>query len=422
MPLRLTEEQARLVAGLVSEAKTTAGLTNRQLADKAGYVEKTIRDVLNGRCRNHTTVSKVCSVLKFDLDGALNGSHPRDAAGLVRGFPPPRIESDAQARAVRGALKAFLAHDENRFRRLFLGEQPLVPKPAERSWMQILAAAGYVKTTPAGDVRPCVRVYFLDDLLIATDLLTRDAEDQVFSLMLEQVFLVRSMDVRKGDHVLELCLGSGVNALAAARRGAARVVGVDVSERALAFAATNAAVNLSRKRGDPPLETLRGNLFEPLAAKDRFDLILVNPPFEPVPPGTRYFLHSHGGEDGLDVVRALLPGVRQRLRPGGRFEMYTWTPSDERSEWVTDLVLAELSGFRVEVRRVDWVPLEACLARFRDRPGYTAWRDRLISQGATHVWGVHVRALRDGPAGLVRIDAMDDIRGCDATLSRWWSE
>jgi len=422
MPLRLTDEQARLAAKLVSDAKTRAGLTNGQIADKAGYVEKTVRDVLKGRCRVRKTVSKVCRALKIDLDVALNEAGLNDAAGLWCRFPPPRIEGDTQARAVRGALEAFLARDEDRFCRLFLDEEPLVPEQAERPWTEILAAAGYVKATPAGAVWPCVRVFFLDELLIATDLLAHAEEDQVFSLMLEQVFLVRSMDVRKGDHVLELCLGSGVNALAAAHRGAARVVGVDVSERALAFAAANAAVNLSRERGDAPLEILRGNLFEPLAAEDCFDLILVNPPFEPVPRGMRYFLHSHGGEDGLDVVRALLPGVPQRLRPGGRFEMYTCTLSDERSEWVTDLVLAAFPDFRVEVRRVACVPLEVSFTEFHDRPGY-AGRDRPVSQGVTtHAWGLHFRALRDGPAGLVRIDAMDEVRACDATLSRWWRE
>ena len=339
----------------------------------------------------------------------------------LRRFPPPRIEDDIQARAVRGALEAFLVRDEYRFCRLFLHEEPLVPEDAERQWMEILGAAGYVKATSAGAVWPCVRVFFLDELLIATDLLARSQEDQVCSLYLEQVFLVRSMDVRKGDHVLELCLGSGVNAIAAAHRGAARVVGVEVGERALAFAAANAAVNLSRERGDAPLEIMRGSLFEPLAAEDRFDLILVNPPFEPVPPGTWYFLHSHGGEDGLDVVRALLPGVRQRLRPGGRFEMYTWTLSNERSEWATDLVLASFPDFRVEVRRVEWVPLEVCFANFLDS-GYAQWRDRLVSQGVTHVWGLHVRALRDAPAGLVRIDPTDEVSACDATLWRWQSE
>jgi SAM-dependent methyltransferase len=251
------------------------------------------------------------------------------AAPRRRRFAAPRIKDDIEARAVRGALAAFLARDEDRFRRLFLEEQPLVPEPAERAWMKILAATGYVKATAAGAVRPCLRVFFLGDLLIATDLLAHGGEDQVLSLALEQVLLTRSMDVRKGDHVLELCVGSGVNALAAARRGAARVVGVDVSARALAFAAANAAVNLSGERGEAPLEILRGNLFAPLAPGERFDLILVNPPFEPVPPDTRHFLHSHGGEDGLDIVRALLPGVRERLRPGGRMAQAPRLPGDD---------------------------------------------------------------------------------------------
>jgi SAM-dependent methyltransferase len=341
------------------------------------------------------------------------------SSALGRPLPPPRIASDAQARAVYGALAALLARDEDRFRRLFIAGVPLTPEQAERADLELLAACGYVKTSRTGVIHPCVRVFFLDELFIATDLLSYDGEDQVFSLMDEQVFLVRSMDVRKGDHVLELCLGSGVNAIAAARRGAARVVGVDISERALAFAAANAAVNLARERGEAVLEARLGNLFAPLAADERFDLILANPPFELVPPDTRYFLHSHGGEDGLDVVRALLPGVRQRLRPGGRFEMFTWTPSDGISEWVTDLVLAALPGFRVELRRVDTLPLEVRLAAFRDRSGYAEWWKRLVARGVTQVCGVHIRAHCEEIAGLVRIDATEEVRALDATLSRW---
>jgi SAM-dependent methyltransferase len=341
------------------------------------------------------------------------------SAPRVRRFPPPRIATEAQARRVRAALAAFLARDVGRFHHLFLAGKPLKPDAAEQAWMEELAAAGYVMPARGGAVAPCLRIFFLDDLLIATDLLAHDHEDQVFSLMLEQVFLVRTMDVRKGDRVLELCLGSGVNAIAAARRGAARVVGVDVSPRALAFAQANAAVNLSQTPGAVPLTMLSGNLFEPLAADDRFDVVLVNPPFELVPPGARYFLHSHGGEDGLDVVRAMLPGLPARLKPGGRFEMYTWTPGDEASERVTDLVLATLPGHRIEVRRVDGLPLMARIERFRDRPGYTAWLDRLVRQGITYVWGVDIRALPEGPPGVVRIDAMDDVRACEIILSQW---
>jgi hypothetical protein len=85
---------------------------------------------------------------------------------------------------------------------------------------------------------------------------------------------------------------------------------------------------------------------------------------------------------------------------------------------VTDLVLAAFPGFRVEVRRVTWVSREVCFAKFRDRPGYAEWRDRPISRAVAQVWGVHIRAVRDGPAGRVQIDARDDVRARGATLAR----
>jgi hypothetical protein len=99
--------------------------------------------------------------------------------------------------------------------------------------------------------------------------------------------------------------------------------------------------------------------------------------------------------------------------------MYTWTLSDEKLEWATALVLAAFPDHRVEVRRAEWAPLEVCFTKFRDRPSFAAWRDRLISQGATSVWGVDIRALPDGPAGLVRIDAVDEVRACNVTVAQW---
>jgi SAM-dependent methyltransferase len=339
---------------------------------------------------------------------------------ISRRFSPPKIENADQARVVRGALESFLAYDMKRFDALFLGGKPLAAETTERGWMEILASAGYVKKIIASTFRPCVRVFLLDGLFIATDLLTHEDEDQVFSLMLEQVVIVRWMDLRKGDHVLELCLGSGVNSIHAACHGAARVAGVDISMRALAFARANAAVNPPMHANSPRLEVFRGSLFEPIAAVDRFDLILVNPPFELVPPGEKYFLHSHGGEDGLDVVRALLPHVGERLKPGGRFEMFTWTPGSKDTERVTEIVAAALPKFRIEIRRVDGLPLEDRLANFRKAPGYAEWQDRLAAQGYTHVWGVHIRAVSAGTPGIFHIDAANEVNECNDVASEWF--
>jgi HemK-related putative methylase len=76
-----------------------------------------------------------------------------------------------------------------------------------------------------------------------------------------------------GAAVLDMGTGSGVCALAAARR-ARRVVAVDVSPAAVRCARLNALLNHLDERVD----VREGDLFEPLA-RERFDLVLFNPPF-----------------------------------------------------------------------------------------------------------------------------------------------
>ena len=82
-------------------------------------------------------------------------------------------------------------------------------------------------------------------------------------------------------------------------------------------------------------------------------------------------------------------------------------------------MVAAFPGYRVEVRRVDRFPLEEIYQRFDDRPEYGPWRQRLTARGLTYVWGVHVLALPGEPAGLVLVDAAEDVRASDAVVSRW---
>jgi hypothetical protein len=65
---QLSGSQARHIAKVAEQAKLTAGLSNDAIADKAGYNEKTVRDVIKGRCLVYETVKDVCFVLDIDLD------------------------------------------------------------------------------------------------------------------------------------------------------------------------------------------------------------------------------------------------------------------------------------------------------------------------------------------------------------------
>ncbi len=124
--------------------------------------------------------------------------------------------------------------------------------------------------------------------------------------------------------VLDLGVGSGAILLAIlAERPAARGLGVDVSEEALAVARENAAnLGLAGR-----VALMRGDWTTGLAA-DGFDWVVSNPPYiatgdlAHLAPEVRDHeprLALDGGADGLTAYRALAPQILRVLRPGGRF-------------------------------------------------------------------------------------------------------
>jgi release factor glutamine methyltransferase len=124
--------------------------------------------------------------------------------------------------------------------------------------------------------------------------------------------------------VLDLGVGSGAILLSIlAERPAAKGLGIDVSEEALAVARENAAnLGLAGR-----LALLRGDWTEGLAPES-FDLVVSNPPYiasqviETLEPEVRDHeprLALEGGPDGLAHYRTLAPEILRVLRPGGRF-------------------------------------------------------------------------------------------------------
>jgi release factor glutamine methyltransferase len=125
-------------------------------------------------------------------------------------------------------------------------------------------------------------------------------------------------------NVLDLGVGSGAILLSIlAERPAAKGLGVDVSEEALAVARENAAnLGLASR-----VALLRGDWAEGLA-DESFDLVVANPPYiatdviEGLEPEVKDYeprLALDGGADGLDAYRILAPEILRVLKPGGAF-------------------------------------------------------------------------------------------------------
>ena len=327
--------------------------------------------------------------------------------------PPPMLPPSGLAGRLRVALLKLASREPRRYRRFFLQGLPLLVSRRELSLFTALEHLGLALRLAPSIYAPLVRLFPLTGKLIATDLLGRVSPDQVFSLMFEQVYLVRNMEVRPGDRVLELCVGSGVNSLFAAD-GAKGVTGVDLNPRALDFSRFNAALN-----GTPDsLELLEGDLFEPVAGRE-FDLILVNPPFEFVPEGGTWFEHSHGGEDGLDVVRRILDDAPIHLAPNGRIEMITWSPGSARGADLVPLMQAAFPDSRLTVDILQENPIEEELVHFEAAPGYQDWRRRLAARGLDRAFMIFARADPRAARGLEIRRPNEEVADCEAISCAW---
>ena len=141
--------------------------------------------------------------------------------------------------------------------------------------------------------------------------------------VLVEVVLEFGPGVGLGGTVLDLGTGSGAIALSLLHEGPfGRVVATDTSEGALEVAAANAeAAGLSHR-----LELRHGSLWEPIGDGEEFHVIVSNPPYvadrdrDTLEPEVRDHEPAGAllaGEDGLDVIRAIVAGARAHLAAGG---------------------------------------------------------------------------------------------------------
>ena len=128
------------------------------------------------------------------------------------------------------------------------------------------------------------------------------------------------------SRALDVCTGSGCIAISlAAERPQASVLATDVSPEACALARENAeALGV-----DARVTIVQGDLFAPVPADARFQLVVSNPPYiaSGEIPGLSAevrrepHLALDGGKDGLNLIRRVIEGARRCLLPGGLLAM-----------------------------------------------------------------------------------------------------
>jgi len=154
-------------------------------------------------------------------------------------------------------------------------------------------------------------------------LIPRTATESLVQIVLDWY---RGIPVESRDSasltIADIGTGSGCIGLTLARQiPGARVIATDIVEEAIQLARTNAALQGLEDR----VEFRLGSLLSPLES-DSCDVICANLPYVPDADweGLEANVKDHepetalrGGIDGLDLLRPVIAGSRERLKPGG---------------------------------------------------------------------------------------------------------
>ena len=228
------------------------------------------------------------------------------------------------------------------------------------------------------------------DFIVSPDVLIPKPDTEI--LVERAVDVILSMMDARGENLLtvcDMCTGSGCIAVAVAKTlledervpadQLPKFTLADISEAALDVARRNVAELLGKAPSTPDsalilsrFNFVRTNLFDAISEAIKYDVILSNPPYIPhtmvdellrdgrseprlaldgdiTLEGDRALAHDGSGKaanDGLEIIRNLIPQAQAHLAPRGSLLMETGEYNAEATA-----ALAEQAGFNTEIHR-----------------------------------------------------------------------
>jgi SAM-dependent methyltransferase len=196
--------------------------------------------------------------------------------------------------------------------RMLLLDVPVARESATRHLgadaLALLEEVGVVAAAGADHVDGTVRVVPHEHILIASDRFAGGHADHVAAVHRPSATLAHLTVRRQVSRALDVGTGNGIQALLISGH-AERVVATDINERALVFAAFNAALN-----GIANVEFRAGSFFEPVEGEE-FDLLVTNPPYVISPESS--FLFRDGGLPRDSLSEQLLRDTPAHVAAGG---------------------------------------------------------------------------------------------------------
>ncbi len=248
---------------------------------------------------------------------------------------------------------------------------------------------------------PVQRLFFASERWNTTNS-SAEAKDYVFSPVnsLTHEFL-RLLPQDPCDLFLDLCSGTAIAALLAAKGYARHSWAVDIASRATRFGEFNRRLNAVENA-----TVMQGDLYKPVKGM-KFDRIVAHTPW--VPSLKRRPIYADGGPDGERITRAIIKGLPRHLAPGGRFYCLAANleregePYEERARRWLGARQSDFDIVYIEAEKKG--PLQFAYRTTRATKG--AWRE--MDQWVEHFRKLKIKNL---VYGLLVIQSSDTKRNC----------
>ena len=182
---------------------------------------------------------------------------------------------------------------------------------------------------------------------------------EVYEPAEDSILLLKNLVDVRDKEVLEIGVGTGLISIACAKKGAKRVVGVDINPYAVELAKENAKLN------NVNITFFKSDLFENVNGK--FDIILFNPPYLPTSEDDKiesYLNYAFdGGKNGREILDRFIDNLPKYLKKGGVAQILQSSLTGEK-ETINKL---KSLGFKVEISARLKVPFEELMV-------INAWR------------------------------------------------
>lgn len=127
----------------------------------------------------------------------------------------------------------------------------------------------------------------------------------------DSFLLIKALNIKKGEKILEIGTGSGIIAIHCAK-ARADVTATDVNPSAVTCAKLNSVLNRVK------LKVLKSDLFSNVPRKLKFDKIIFNPPYLPSNKKDKFYDISYsGGKSGVEVTNKFLRESPKHLKKHG---------------------------------------------------------------------------------------------------------